>query len=147
MEDPCCISDLPSPDLFPYRLAINTIALYVCMYLCMNACKCMYLTLYGNKYLYVSIGCLRGCSFDASIKGFPRCNKASSQVGTLPTYIPTAANDRVHGVFHSAVTIDNAIVTSKSGDSQEESVSVFVNNGGKMITFRRFFFIRYFTIK
>ena len=98
----------------------------------------MYLILYGNKYLYVSIGCLRGCSFDASIKGVPRCNKASSQVGTLPTYIPTAANDRVDGVFHSAVTIDNAIVTSKSGDLQEESVSVFVNNGGKMITIGRF---------
>jgi len=117
------------------------------MYLCMNACKYMYLILYDHKYWYISIGCLRGCSFDASIKGVPRCNKASSQVGTLPTYIPTAANDRVDGVFHSAVTIDNAIVTSKSGDSQEESVSVFVNNGGKMITIRRFFLIRYFTIE
>ena len=122
--------------------------------MCVYVCVCMYVCMYVCVYL--SIGCLRGCSFEESVRGIPKCSKASSLVGTLPTYIPNAINDRVNGVYLSMDTTTTTTTTTSSSssssssrstgandngmnsDSETETVSVLVNNGGKMISLKYF---------
>ena len=96
LTDPCCLSVIPSEELFPY-----------------------------------SIGCLRGCTV-----GQANC-QPSVQKGTTASYIPTAINDRVRGVYQSSqfnasgvLIISNTTLNNIVDYNYEEDESVVYDFGG-----------------